>query len=184
MTKHLAGLLLLCALTACGTDASTDVTAETGTAPEDKPTPIASKPHGKTTAPIRLSYVVDGKPTVGEPVEVIITAMTPLAGALTLTLQSQAELALGANQATSVDFGEQDAGANVEHMTRVTVIPSAEGRAFLTVTAAVPTAEGAAMRLLSVPIQTGDVARKQSVTGAPSNDGADAVVSMPADEGA
>ncbi|MEM8983403.1 MAG: hypothetical protein AAGC71_10270 [Pseudomonadota bacterium] len=184
MNQRLGSLLLAIVLVGCGTDTSTEVTADVGTAPAEKPAPVATRSPGKPSAPITLGYVVDGKSAVGEPLEVIITASTPLAGQMTLQFATQAELTLGANQAETVQFADQAADANTEHMTRVTVIPAAEGRAFLTVTAAVPTASGAAMRLLAVPIQTGDVPRKLSVSGAISDDGAGAVVSMPADEGA
>ncbi len=167
---------------ACGTDSESAVTAALDAAPEDKPEPIIQALPGKPTAPIRLTYALKTKPVIGEPLEIDISAATPLAGELTLTLATRAELILGQNQPERIDLGEQVAGAEKTHVTTVTVVPQAEGRSFLLVTAAAPAPEGQAMRLLSVPVQVGDVQRKFRRDGVPSESGPDAVISLPADE--
>ncbi|MEO1036412.1 MAG: hypothetical protein AAFX44_12715 [Pseudomonadota bacterium] len=167
---------------ACGTDPEAEVTADAGAAPAEKPERVVSTLHGKPTAPIQLDYDVKSKPAVGEPTEIEITASTPLAGPLQLTLATRNSIELGANQAPSIDFGAQQAGAETRHRTTVTVVPSAEGRSFLLVTATVPGADNAATRLLAIPVQVGDVPRKLSPSGVVIGEGEETVISLPADE--
>ncbi|WP_405230230.1 hypothetical protein [Lentisalinibacter sediminis] len=171
----LAMALAMLLLAACGSeerassDQSTDqVVAETSsTGAEDVPkkattAEIAARQGdspGKPVAPIDIDYEVLGEPRPGEPVEIELKLRSSLEGPVTVQLQPREGLQMGASQPAEVrrETLRPLVEASSEPATeRVVVIPSAEGRFYLSVLLSVATAEGEQIRAVSIPVQVGD----------------------------
>ena len=184
MKRLVLCLVPLVLVAGCGTEPEAVITATAGAAPKEKPPHVVNASPGKPTAPIRLDYELGAKPAVDQPLEIRLSIATALPGELTLALATRAELALAENQEALLDFGTREAGPGPAEELTVTVIPKAEGRSFLLVTATVAQPGNDATRLLAVPVQVGDVPRKLAPSTLLKGDGDEAVISMPADEGA
>ncbi|WP_405219753.1 hypothetical protein [Lentisalinibacter sediminis] len=171
----LAMALAVLLLAACGSeepassDQSTDqVVAKTSsTGAEDVPkkattAEIAARQGdspGKPVAPIDIDYEVLGEPRPGEPVEIELKLRSSLEGPVTVQLQPREGLQMGASQPAEVrrETLRPLVEASSEPATeRVVVIPSAEGRFYLSVLVSVATAEGEQIRAVSIPVQVGD----------------------------
>lgn len=158
-------------LIGCGTEepTSTDqsVTDTTSTVAVDVPkkattAEIAARQGdspGKPVAPIDIDYEVLGEPRPGEPVEIELKLRSSLEGPVTVQLQPREGLQMGASQAAEVrreTLRPLDDASGEPATERVVVIPSAEGRFYLSVLVSVATAEGEQIRAVSIPVQVGD----------------------------
>ena len=114
---------------------------------------------GKPVAPIDIDYEVLGEPRPGEPVEIELRLRSSLEGPVTVQLQPREGLQMGASQAAEVrreTLRPLDNASREPATERVVVVPSAEGRFYLTVLVSVTTAQGEHIRAVSIPVQVGD----------------------------
>ncbi|HZX23538.1 MAG TPA: hypothetical protein VFF18_08375 [Woeseiaceae bacterium] len=173
LTAGLATTVAALLLAGCGSEEPTvadqPVADTTSTAAEDVPkkattAEIAARQGdspGKPVAPIDIDYEVLGEPRPGEPVEIELKLRSSLEGPVTVQLQPREGLQMGASQAAEVRRETlrplDEASSAAEPATeRVVVIPSAEGRFYLTVLVSVTTAQGEQIRAVSIPVQVGD----------------------------
>jgi len=173
LTAGLATTVAALLLAGCGSEEPTvadqPVADTTSTAAEDVPkkattAEIAARhgdSPGKPVAPIDIDYEVLGEPRPGEPVEIELKLRSSLEGPVTVQLQPREGLQMGASQAAEVRRETlrplDEASSAAEPATeRVVVIPSAEGRFYLTVLVSVTTAQGEQIRAVSIPVQVGD----------------------------
>lgn len=155
-----------------------------------KPVVEIQRSPGKQSPPIDIAYKLMSVPKVGEPLDIDLTIGSSLAGEFVdLTLQAKGDLTMGANQqgvtrmsrstATTANKADRSGSRDIE---RVTVIPQAEGRSYLSVMVSIPTAEGSVSKVISIPVQVGDLPPRLDINGTLSGSGEDTVVSMPAKE--
>ena len=173
LTAGLATTVAALLLAGCGSEEQTvvdqPVADTTSTVAEDVPkkattAEIAARQGdspGKPVAPIDIDYEVLGEPRPGEPVEIELKLRSSLEGPVTVQLQPREGLQMGASQAAEVRRETlrplDEASSAAEPATeRVVVIPSAEGRFYLTVLVSVTTAQGEQIRAVSIPVQVGD----------------------------
>ena len=171
LSAGLATAVAALLLTGCGSEepTSTDqsVTDTSSTVAEDVPkkattAEIAARQGdspGKPVAPIDIDYEVLGEPRPGEPVEIELKLRSSLEGPVTVQLQPREGLQMGASQAAEVrreTLRPLDDASAEPATERVVVIPSAEGRFYLSVLVSVATAEGEQIRAVSIPVQVGD----------------------------
>jgi hypothetical protein len=171
-TQAVTAFLLLCALAAC----------TAGAAPRERPHAAPSTPRvivggyeatPKPTAPIAVSYELDGTPSLGSPLSVRIIAR-PADGVAELTLELTADEALYVGPIT----GGVGAG---EHVWTVDVTPVREGLGHLNVSVTGQLDGTDQTRSLLIPIRTpgaGSVPPGASDRG----DGQERVISLPAEE--
>jgi|GEM_PF-897015 len=173
LSAGLATAVAALLLAGCGSEEQTvvdqPVADTTSTVAEDVPkkattAEIAARQGdspGKPVAPIDIDYEVLGEPRPGEPVEIELKLRSSLEGPVTVQLQPREGLQMGASQAAEVRRETlrplDEASSAAEPATeRVVVIPSAEGRFYLTVLVSVTTAQGEQIRAVSIPVQVGD----------------------------
>jgi len=171
LSAGLATALTAFVLTGCGSEEKTaydqPVTDTTSTAAEDVPkkattAEIAAQQGdspGKPVAPIDIDYEVLGEPRPGEPVEIELRLRSSLEGPVTVQLQPREGLQMGASQAAEVrreTLRPLDDASREPATERVVVVPSAEGRFYLTVLVSVATAQGEQIRAGSIPVEVGD----------------------------
>lgn len=136
---------------------------------------------GKPVPPIRIDYAVLGEPRPGEPLEVELKVGTALEGPVTVRLQPREGLQMGAAQ--EAELRRETVGALAEPAAeRVTVIPSGEGRFYLSVLVSVATPDGEQLRSVSVPIQVGDKPPTLKPGGELTTTEGETVISLPAKE--
>ncbi len=114
---------------------------------------------GKRGAPVTLSWYVDGKPRVGEPVAIELDLRAQRGDVSNLSLQISAEAGLevvagGGDVALAARAPEGPYGH------RLLVTPRAAGLAHVHVVAVVNTSEGRQLRSFAVPVTTGDGAER------------------------
>lgn len=193
----LATALTALLLTGCGSEdpavSDQPVTDTTSTAAEDAPKKATTAEiaagqgdsPGKPVAPIDIGYEVLGEPRPGEPVEIELKLRSNLEGPVTVRLQPREGLQMGATQAAEVrrETLRPLSEASREPATeRVVVIPSAEGRFYLSVLVSVATAQGEQIRSVSIPVQVGDQPPTMQQNGELSRTEGETVRSLPAKE--
>jgi hypothetical protein len=136
---------------------------------------------GKLTAPISIDYEVLGKPEAGQPVELDLKVSSGVPGSLELRLQPQEGLQMGAAQDSLLRFEAADT-LNEPRAEKVVVVPSGEGRFYLSVLASVETPQGTRMRAVSIPIQVGDKPPTLRPNGELKTTEGETVKSLPAKE--
>jgi len=197
LSAGLASAVAALLLTGCGSEESsvTDqpVADTTSTVAEDVPkkataAEIAARQGdspGKPVAPIDIDYEVLGEPRPGEPVEIELKLRSNLEGPVTVQLQPREGLQMGASQAAEVrreTLRPLDETAPQPATERVVVIPSAEGRFYLSVLVSVATAEGEQIRAVSIPVQVGDQPPTMQQNGELRTTEGETVRSLPAQE--
>ncbi|WP_405242396.1 hypothetical protein [Lentisalinibacter salinarum] len=197
LSAGLATAVAALLLTGCGSEepTSTDqsVTDTSSTFTEDVPkkattAEIAARQGdspGKPVAPIDIDYEVLGEPRPGEPVEIELKLRSSLEGPVTVQLQPREGLQMGASQAAEVrreTLRPLDDASREPATERVVVIPSAEGRFYLSVLVSVATAEGERIRAVSIPVQVGDQPPTLQQNGELRTTEGEAVRSLPAKE--
>lgn len=197
LSAGLATILTAFVLTGCGSEEQTaanqPVSDTTSTAAEDVPkkattAEIAARQGdspGKPVAPIDIDYEVLGEPRPGEPVEIELKLRSNLEGPVTVQLQPREGLQMGASQAAEVrreTLRPLEEASREPATERVVVIPSAEGRFYLSVLVSVTTAEGEQIRAVSIPVQVGDQPPTLQQNGELRTTDGETVRSLPAKE--
>jgi hypothetical protein len=131
---------------------------------------------GKPTAPIAVSYELDGQPALGQPLEVRITAVAG-EGVTALSLELTADTALHIGQ---IARAAASAGS-AEQRWSVTVTPLQPGAAHLNVFVSGELNGTEQSRSVVIPLRTGARSAERANAGK-GETGVETVISLPAEE--
>lgn len=153
------------------------------TSTADNPELARTSP-GKRTAPVTIRYKISGEAIIGQPLDIqlqFLTSATDQPMQIQYRIADTSALMMQHDQVRQLKLtadSNQKMGAH-----KVTVIPQAQGRSYLLVSATVNTANGSMMKQISIPVQVGTGGPKHQTNGKllPAAGGT-AIISMPAKE--